>query len=223
MIQIYSLIISFTKSIALIVTLSKPRRYTPYITAHVLTCFFLRIFCFPLQRSAVGYRRLGWTPSVPVRLTHDSSYWSWRKSSTSTGTWRGEDASRLPSLSDSRNGRSRFGFRTAAWSGRKTTIYRTPSPGLGRRRRRVLARLGQLILKPIQRSILNKTRQRAWVALIPRDFGMGCALQYIRFCCIVHHSHFHFQYDWNEENNSATPSHARPKADLGWQKGGNSF
>ena len=50
--------------------------------------------------------------------------WSWRKSSTSTGTWRAGGGSRSPMPSASLSGRSRSGSRTGGWSGRKTTSSR---------------------------------------------------------------------------------------------------
>ena len=50
--------------------------------------------------------------------------WSWRKSFTSTGTWRADGGSRSPMPSASLSGRSRSGSRTGGWSGRKTTSSR---------------------------------------------------------------------------------------------------
>lgn len=61
------------------------------------------------------------SPSVLEPPTPGSKCWSWRRSSTLIATWPGGAASRSPTRSACPSARSRSGFRTGGWSGRKIT------------------------------------------------------------------------------------------------------
>ena len=59
------------------------------------------------------------------RRTRGSRRWNWRKSSTSTATWRGGGASKSPTRWPSASARSKFGSRTVAWRPRRRNSNRT--------------------------------------------------------------------------------------------------
>ena len=61
--------------------------------------------------------------------------WSWRRSSSSTGTSPGRDASKSPTASVWPSGRSRSGFRTGGWKSRKRSNRSRNSTRLARARR----------------------------------------------------------------------------------------
>lgn len=66
----------------------------------------------------------------PEQLTRGSRFWSLKRSFILTGIWPGGEGSRLPTLFVSPKGRSKSGFKTDGWNGRKTTNYPTLRAGL---------------------------------------------------------------------------------------------
>ena len=62
-----------------------------------------------------------WTAKGQGPRTQDTRPLSWRRSSTSIDIWPGEGGSRWPTCSTWPRDRSRSGFRTGGWSGRRTT------------------------------------------------------------------------------------------------------
>lgn len=66
------------------------------------------------------------SPNGPEQLTPDSRFWSLKRSFILTGIWPGGDGLRLPTLFVSPKGKSKSGFKTDGWNGRKTTNYQTP-------------------------------------------------------------------------------------------------
>jgi len=72
--------------------------------------------------------------------TRDTRRWNWKRSFTTTATSPGVGASRWHTSWASPSDRSRSGSRTGAWSGRRTTVWRTRPPrrpSLRRPRRRI--------------------------------------------------------------------------------------
>lgn len=69
-------------------------------------------------------------PRGPALPTPASRLWSWRRSSISTGTWPGADGWRLRTPCVCPSARSRSGFRTGGWSGRRSTSFPTPRSAL---------------------------------------------------------------------------------------------
>lgn len=65
------------------------------------------------------------SPNGPGQRTLGSRFWSLRRSFILTGIWPGGGGLRSPTRSVSPKGRSKFGFRTDGWNGRKTTNYPT--------------------------------------------------------------------------------------------------
>lgn len=81
-------------------------------------------FLFPsLQRTA--RINLEWSQSDSERLTRGTRYSNWKRNSITIGTWRGDDGSRSLILWSCRRDRSKSGFRTVEWNGRRTTSCRT--------------------------------------------------------------------------------------------------
>jgi len=86
----------------------------------------------PLQSIPITLEECPRGPALP---TPASRLWSWRKSSISTGTWLGAGGWRLRTPCVCQSARSRSGFRTGGWSGRKSTSFPTPRSALPARPR----------------------------------------------------------------------------------------
>lgn len=67
----------------------------------------------------------GVNPSAHAQPTRGSKSWNWRKSSITTAIWLADGGWRLPIHYAYPNDRLRFGFRTGAWSGRRTISFPT--------------------------------------------------------------------------------------------------
>ena len=76
-----------------------------------------------------------WNQSVREPRTRATRSSSWRRSSTSTDTWLGGDASRLPTRFVCQNGKSKSGSRTDGWSTKRTTSCPTRRTSDARRTR----------------------------------------------------------------------------------------
>jgi len=68
----------------------------------------------------------GVNQSAHEQRTRGSKSWNWRKSSITTAIWPADGGWRLPIHCAYPNDRLRFGFRTGAWSGRRTISFPTP-------------------------------------------------------------------------------------------------
>lgn len=77
----------------------------------------------PLQSAPVTMEECPRGPALP---TPASRLLSWRRSFTSTGTWPGAGGWRLRTPCVCPSARSRSGFRTGGWSGRRSTSFPTP-------------------------------------------------------------------------------------------------
>lgn len=67
------------------------------------------------------------TGKEDARHTRVIKHWSWRRSSTSTATFHGDGVLRLHMLFAWRNVRSKSGFKTEGWNGKKRTNLRVPA------------------------------------------------------------------------------------------------
>lgn len=68
----------------------------------------------------------GVNQSARAQRTRGSKSWNWRKSSITTAIWPAEEGWKSPIHYAYLNDKLRFGFRTGAWSGRRTISFRTP-------------------------------------------------------------------------------------------------
>lgn len=68
----------------------------------------------------------GVNQSAHAQHTRGSKSWNWRKSSITTAIWPADGGWRLPIHYAYPNDRLRYGFRTGAWSGRRTISFPTP-------------------------------------------------------------------------------------------------
>lgn len=78
---------------------------------------FMTAFCLPQWTRTTPDP----SPNGPGQRTLVSRSWSLRRSFILTGTWPGGGGLRSPTRFVSPKGRSKFGFRTDGWNGRKTT------------------------------------------------------------------------------------------------------
>lgn len=79
----------------------------------------MSIFVSFLQQTARTH--LEWSQSDRELPTRGIRYSNWKRNSTSIGTWRDDDESRSLIIWSCRSDRSKSGFRTVVWNGRKTT------------------------------------------------------------------------------------------------------
>lgn len=80
-------------------------------------CSFYDCFCLPQWTRTTPDP----SPNGPGQRTLVSRSWSLRRSFILTGIWPGGGGLRSPTRFVSPKGRSKFGFRTDGWNGRKTT------------------------------------------------------------------------------------------------------
>lgn len=101
-------------------SLSAPGKKTLRAFGHAsLAIFadFMTVFCLPQWTRTIPDP----SPNGPGQRTLVSRFWSLRRSFILTGIWPGGGGLRSPTRFVSPRGRSKFGFRTDGWNGRKTT------------------------------------------------------------------------------------------------------
>lgn len=111
-----------------LVVLSLPACMHACCIGHIwwLLLFYLTVF-FSCQWTRITQDL---NPNGPEQLTPGSRFWSLKRSFILTGIWPGGDGLRLPTLFVSPKGRSKSGFKTDGWNGRKITSYPTPRADL---------------------------------------------------------------------------------------------